>query len=96
MAAAQRFLADHYDTYQKKEEAQRADAVRACGPFAARHERLGQPPYGIAGAVQNKVADATMAKRMSLEAAMGHPCGTDYRALPHLARGHRPTPGRSR
>ena len=50
--------------------------------------------WGPAGTVQSKVADAAMAKRMSLEAAMGHPCGTDYRAQPHLAR-TRATPGRS-
>ena len=41
---------------------------------------------GPAGTVQSKVADAAMAKRMALEAAMGHPCGLTYRAAPHLAK----------
>ena len=43
-----------------------------------------QPPYGTAGAVQNKVADATMAERMSFSAAAGHACGLDFKADEHL------------
>jgi hypothetical protein len=34
--------------------------------------------------VQSKVADAAMAERMSLLAAIGHPCGIDFKAAPHL------------
>ena len=47
---------------------------------------VGSVPYGPAGTVQAKVADAAMAKRMSFEAAMGHPCGLDFRAAAHLAK----------
>ena len=43
-----------------------------------------QGPFGIAGAVQNKVADAAMAERMSMVAAAGHACGMNFYAAPHL------------
>jgi len=43
-----------------------------------------QPPFGPAGAVQNKVADATMAEQMSLAASMGHSCGIHFKAARHL------------
>ena len=43
-----------------------------------------QPPYGIAGAVQNKVADAAMAEKMSFTAAAGHACGLHFRAAQQL------------
>ena len=43
-----------------------------------------QPPYGIAGAVQNKVTDSTMAEHLSLAASAGHACGIDFKAAEHL------------
>ena len=42
-------------------------------------------PYGPAGAVQNKVTDAAGAEKMSLTAALGHACGTGFKAARHLA-----------
>ncbi len=44
-----------------------------------------QPPHGIAGAVQNKVADSGMAEQMSFTAATGHACGRQFHAASHLA-----------
>ena len=44
-----------------------------------------QPPHGIAGAVQNKAADAAMAEQMSFTAAAGHSCGLGFHAAAHLA-----------
>ncbi len=43
-----------------------------------------QPPFGIAGAVQNKATDATMAAKMELTAITGHACGTTFHAAEHL------------
>jgi hypothetical protein len=43
-----------------------------------------QPPFGIAGAVQNKAADATMVTQMSFAAAAGHACGKNFKAQEHL------------
>jgi hypothetical protein len=83
VAAAQRFLADHYDTFEKKED---ADERTLCGhvDLSSRGSPPWQPPYGAAGAVQNKVADATMAERMSFTAAAGHACGLSFKAAEHL------------
>ncbi len=81
--AAQRFLADHYDTFQKKDE---PNERTLCGHVELSPRGMGdwQPPFGIAGAVQNKVADAAMAERMSFNAAAGHACGMHFRAVEHL------------
>jgi hypothetical protein len=83
VAAAQGFLADHYDTYEKKED---ADERALCGhvDLSPRGSQPWQPPYGAAGAVQNKVADATMAEHMSLTAAAGHSCGISFKAGEYL------------
>ena len=83
VAAAQRFLADHYDTYTKKEE---ADERTLDGhiDLSARGSQPWQPPYGNAGAVQNKAADATMVAHMSFTAAAGHACGKNFKAKEHL------------
>ncbi len=40
--------------------------------MSARGSKPWQPAFGTAGAVQNKVADATMAAAMSFSASMGH------------------------
>jgi hypothetical protein len=36
------------------------------------------------GAVNGKVADAEMTKKMSFYARIGHPCGDDFKAEPFL------------
>ncbi|MFZ0962834.1 MAG: C45 family peptidase [Terriglobia bacterium] len=83
VAAAERFLADHYDTFEKKED---ADERTLCGhvELSPRGSPPWEPPYGTAGAVQNKVADATMAEHMSFAAAAGHACGLAFKAAEHL------------
>jgi phospholipase B-like protein len=83
VALGQRFLADHFDTFdQKIEPSERT----LCGhvELSARGSRPWQPPYGAAGAVQNKVADASMAQQMMLSASMGHSCGIHFKAAKHL------------
>jgi hypothetical protein len=42
------------------------------------------PPYFPAGTVQAKVTGSSMAGRMQMVAAMGHPCAPDFRAEPFL------------
>jgi hypothetical protein len=83
VAAAQRFLADHYDTFEKKED---ADERTLDGHIDLSPRGSGdwEPPYGIAGAVQNKAADAGMIANMSFTAAAGHACGKDFKAAEHL------------
>jgi Phospholipase B len=85
VAAAERFLADHFDTYQKKNE---PNERTLCGhvDLSPRGSLPWQPPYGVAGAVQNKAADAAMAERLSFAAAAGHACGLDFKAAEHLRR----------
>jgi Phospholipase B len=83
LAAAQRFLADHYDTFENKED---ADERTLDGHIDLSPRGSGdwQPPFGMAGAVQNKAADASLAAGMSLTAAAGHACGMDFKAADHL------------
>ena len=79
----QKFLGDHMDTFSGKSE---AGERTLCGhiDLSLRGSRPWQTPYGTAGAVQNKVADATMAEQMSLSALMGHACGINFKAAKHL------------
>ncbi len=83
VAAGQRFLADHYDSFAKKEE---ASERTLCGhiDLSPRGAQPWQLPYGIAGAVQNKVTDAAMAEQMSFTASAGHACGLNFHAAEHL------------
>ncbi len=85
VAAAQRFLSDHYDSFEKKEQ---ANERALCGHADASAHSIPEwdwPAYFNGGAVQGKAADATMAKNMSFIARAGHPCGADFLAAPHLA-----------
>ena len=82
---AQRFLADHFDSYEKTTA---YNERTLCGHIETSPRGMGtwQPPYAPAGAVQNKAADAAMAEKMSLTAALGHACGRDFKAAEHLAK----------
>jgi hypothetical protein len=83
VASAQRFLADHYDTYSKKED---PDERTLDGhiDLSPRGSMPWQPPFGDAGAVQNKAADGEMVAHMSFTAAAGHACGMNFKAQSHL------------
>ena len=83
LAAAERFEADHYDTFDKKTE---PDERTICGhiDLSPRGSQPWQAAYGIAGAVQNKATDATMAAKMMFTAAAGHACGINFKAAEHL------------
>ncbi len=83
VAAAQRFLADHYDTFLHSET---PSERTLCGhiDLSTRGSRPWQPAFGPAGTVQNKAADAAMIAEMSFTAAMGHADGIDFKAAQHL------------
>jgi hypothetical protein len=81
---AEKFLSDHYDAVQRKEE---ANEHTLCGHVET--SARGSPewewgPYYPGGAVQGKVMDSRMAHAMSFWARMGHPCGADFLAGPFL------------
>ncbi|HEV3278547.1 MAG TPA: C45 family peptidase [Terriglobia bacterium] len=81
---AEQFEADHYDSYEKRDD---ADARTICGHSET--SPTGVPvwdwgPYYPGGAVQGKATDSKMAEAMSLIARRGHPCGTDFEAAPFL------------
>jgi len=85
LAAAQRFLGDHFDSY---EQATAYNERTLCGHIETSPRGMGtwQRPYAPAGAVQNKAADAALAEKMSMTAALGHACGRDFKAAEHLAK----------
>src|SRR6185437_2619780 len=72
--AGKKFETDHYDVIEKKED---PDERTLDGhiDLSSRGNGDWQPPFGTAGAVQNKVADAAMIAKMSFVAAAGHACG---------------------
>jgi len=85
LAAAERLLADHVDSVS----GQAAPSERTlCGHIETSPRGMGtwQAPYAPAGAVQNKVADATSAAKLSFTALLGHACGLNFTAAAHLAR----------
>jgi len=84
VALAQQMLGDHFDTYDKKTQ---ANERTLCGHVDVNSRAIpiwGWAPYYPGGAVQGKAADSTMAKEMRLVARMGHPCGEDFHAKPFL------------
>jgi hypothetical protein len=85
VAAGQRFLADHFDAYEGKIL---PSERTLCGHIELSPRGMGtwELPYAPSGAVQNKVTDAAGAEKMSLTAALGHACGTGFKAARHLAK----------
>lgn len=81
--AGKRFLGDHYDSFDKSVS---ANERSLCGHIdrSSRGVKNWQAPWAPAGTVQNKVADARMAERMTMAASMGHACGIDFHAAQHL------------
>jgi hypothetical protein len=85
LPAAQRFLGDHYDSFTKQTD---YNERTLCGHIETSPRGMGtwQPPYAPAGAVQNKVADAAGAEKMTMTALLGHACGRGFKASEHLAK----------
>lgn len=86
VSMAEQFLADHVDSFEKKEH---ADERSLCGHVDASPQGVkewGWNAYNPGGAVQGKAADSTMAAKMSFVARAGHPCGADFLAAEFLER----------
>jgi len=82
---AEKLLGDHFDSYQKKEE---ANERTLCGHGDASPRGVAIWAWGPSypgGAVQGKASDSTMAQHLHLVARMGHPCGDNFYAKPFLA-----------
>jgi hypothetical protein len=86
LAVAKAYLSDHHDSHDRK--ANTPSERTLCGHVDLSPRGMGDwfGPYGPAGTVQAKAADASMLQGMSFEAAVGHPCGLDFRAGAHLER----------
>lgn len=81
---AQIFLADHYDTFTKKEGANKRTL---CGHGDTQPETLpgsSTPPFDPSGAVSGKVIDSNMAASLSFIARIGRPCGIKFDAATFL------------
>jgi hypothetical protein len=78
VALAQKFLGDHFDSFQKKEE---ANERTLCGHVDVSPRGIPQWGWGPnhpGGAVQGKATDSKMAAAMTLTAHTGHPCGDRF------------------
>ena len=81
---AQTFLADHWDSYDKREE---PGERTLCGHGVKSPRGVPEwewPPYYPGGAVTAQAADSAMAKGMTFRARAGYPCGEDFLAEPFL------------
>jgi hypothetical protein len=81
---AEAFLADHLDSFEKKEQ---ADERSLCGHGDTSPRGVKEwewAPYNPGGAVQGKATDSKMAANMSFVAHAGHPCGADFLAADFL------------
>ena len=85
LAAGKAFLADHYDSYARKPGSPSERTLCGHVDLSPRGLMPWQQPFGPAGAVQNKITTADLARRMEMEAAIGHACGIDFRAAGFLA-----------
>jgi hypothetical protein len=79
VAMAEKFLADHFDSFDKKE--QPSDRT-LCGhnEDSPRGMGGGWDAYYPAGSAIAQAADAKMAENMEMAAQAGHSCGKDFNA----------------
>jgi hypothetical protein len=83
VAAGEKFLADHYDSYEGKVDPSER-TLDGHIELSPRGMGTWQAPYAPAGAVQNKVTDAAEAEKMTFNAALGHACGLNFKGAEHL------------
>ena len=84
VALAEQFLSDHFDSFEKKEQ---ADERSLCGHVDNSPRGVKEwewAAYNPGGAVQGKATDSAMAAKMSFVARAGHPCGADFSAADYL------------
>ncbi len=76
------FLADHFDTFTKKEGANRRTL---CGHADISNVVPGGKPFDPFGSVSGKVMDSQMAEKMEFVGRAGHPCGINFDAAKFLS-----------
>jgi hypothetical protein len=86
VAMAEGFLADHYDSYEKKAQANERSLCGHVDASPRGAKEWGWEPFNPGGAVQGKAMDSAMAAKMSFVARAGHPCGADFLAADFLER----------
>jgi Phospholipase B len=80
---AEKFLADHFDSFDKKEE---PSERTLCGhnEDSSRGMSEGWGPHYPAGSAIAQAADSNMAEHMEMAAQAGHSCGKDFDAASFL------------
>jgi hypothetical protein len=81
---AESFLADHFDSFEKKEQANERSLCGHVDNSSRGVKEWGREAYSPEGAVQGKATDSKMAANMSFVARAGHPCGADFLAADFL------------
>jgi len=83
--AGQRFLSDAVDSVTGKVD---PNERTLCGRIDLSPRGIAGwvGPFGLAGAVQNKVVDAAMATDLGFTGAIGPQCGPEFRAARHTAK----------
>jgi len=84
-ALAEAYLSDHYDSYEKKQDAGKRSLCGHEDTSPVGEKVWGDPPFVPAGAVTGKVMDSEMAAKLSFIGRAGHPCGEDFLAGPFLS-----------
>ena len=84
-ALAEKFESDHYDSFQKKEEASERTLCGHVETSPRGTKEWDWDQYYPGGTVQAKAADAAMAKKMAFVARAGHACGGNFKAAEFLA-----------
>jgi len=80
------FVSDHYDTYEKKEDAGKRSLCGHEETSPVGEKVWDNPPYSPSGAVSGKVMDSDLAANLSFIGRAGHPCGEDFLAAPFFAK----------
>ena len=84
-ALAEVFLADHYDTYEKKDDPNRRTLCSHGDNTPVTLPGSTSAPFTPSGAVQGKVIDSSMAAEMKFTARIGRPCGINFDAAKFLS-----------
>jgi len=85
-ALAQKFESDHYDAYEKKEDANERTLCGHVDTSSRGVKEWDWGPYHPGGTVQAKAADASMATKMKFVARAGHACGGSFKAAEFLGK----------
>lgn len=78
VALGEKFLADHWDTYESKDDRNFRGLCGHGDQSSAPEPAWSEPAFAPMGAVTSQAADSTMTKNMTLQARAGHPCGEDF------------------